>query len=92
MDHPAEDSRPRRLESPPVLVAIVMPAIVCVVASFFSVSLLPSPMLVDVVACVTWFMVVDDALSDWRQFFAMRRSFLVDKNFLFVSRWFDMSF
>ena len=59
----------------------------CAVASFLGVSVLPSSILVDVVACVTWLTVVDDALSDQCCLLVSMGHFLVDGNLPLVACW-----
>ena len=71
--------------SPPILVAVVAPAMVCVVASFLSVPVLSSTVLIDVMACVLWVSIIDEAFLDWCSLPASRCGLLMDRNFPVVS-------
>lgn len=63
MDCLAQDLRPRWLEGPPVLIAVVAPTMACAVASILRLYAFTPSMFIDVMAHVMWVTVVDDAFS-----------------------------
>jgi len=84
VDRFAEDSRPWWLGSPPVLVTVVTPTMVCAIASLLGLHALTPSVFVDVMACIMWVAVINDVLSSWGGFLAARRRFIVDGSFPFM--------